>query len=106
MAGDHQPRITATARIRESVVYSPSLAPAASGRQNTLATALKEYGALRRTVYAAHYLSDPDDRRKISRQLNKGESLHALCRDPLYAHELAQLGPTGYRPLRVRDTLF
>lgn len=125
-------------------------------------------------------LSDPQYRRKISRQLNKGESLHALKRDLLYAHEgmvrarhleqqteqawcltlvtnavvtteyyglavesmravgrriddevlahispahseninffgaievdiegeLAQLGPTGYRPLRVRDTLF
>nr|WP_245718400.1 transposase [Nocardia miyunensis] len=135
-----------------------------------------------RTIYAAKYLSDPDYRRKISRQLNKGESLHALRRDLLYAHEgmirarhlesqteqawcltlatnaviawtaeyyglaveqmrregwriddevlahvspahseninffraievdidaeLAQLGPTGYRQLRVRDTLF
>lgn len=156
----------------------------ASGRQNALAAALKEYGALRRTIYAARYLSDPAYRRKISRQLNKGESLHALKRDLLYAHEgtvrarhlqqqqqteqawcltlvtnavvawtteyyglavnsmraagrridddvlahvspahseninffgsidvdiegeLAQLGPTGYRPLRVRGTLF
>jgi len=154
----------------------------ASGRQNALAAALKEYGALRRTIYAARYLSDPAYRRKISRQLNKGESLHALKRDLLYAHEgtvrarhleqqieqawcltlvtnavvawtteyyglavdsmraagrriddevlahispahseninffgsidvdidaeLAQLGPSGYRPLRVRDTLF
>jgi len=148
------------------------------GRQNALAAALKEYGALRRTIYAARYLSDPACGRKISRQLNKGESLHALKRDLLYAHEgtvrarhlqqqteqawcltlvtnavvawtteyyglavdsmraadrriddevlahispahseninffgsidaeLAQLGPTGYRPLRVRDTLF
>jgi TnpA family transposase len=46
----------------------------ASTRQNTLAAALKEYGALRRTIYAARYLSDPAYRRKISRQLNKGES--------------------------------
>lgn len=127
-------------------------------------------------------MSDPTYRRKIACQLNKGESLHALRRDLLYAHEgmirarhleaqteqawcltlatnaviawtteyyglavqqlrrggrsigeevlahispahseninffgaievdidaeLAQLGPTGYRPLRVRDTLF
>jgi TnpA family transposase len=36
----------------------------ASGRQNALAAALKEYGALRRTIYAARYLSDPDYRRK------------------------------------------
>ncbi|MFD3592591.1 Tn3 family transposase [Nocardia sp. NPDC058640] len=154
----------------------------ASTRQNALAAALKEYGAMRRTIYAARYLSDPDYRRKISRQLNKGESIHALKRDLIYAHEgafrarhleaqteqawcltlatnaviawtteyyglavdqmrregrridddvlshispahseninffgaievdidaeLAQLGPTGYRPLRIRDTLF
>lgn len=154
----------------------------ASNRQNSLAAALKEYGALRRTIYTARYLSDPAYRRKISRQLNKGESLHALKRDLLYAHEgtirarhleaqteqawcltlvtnavvtwtteyyglavasmrrsgrriddevlahispahseninffgsidvdidgeLAQLGPTGYRPLRIGDTLF
>ncbi|GAP61484.1 transposase for transposon Tn1546, partial [Arthrobacter sp. Hiyo1] len=154
----------------------------ASGRQNALAAALKEYGSARRTIYAARYLADPEYRRRISRQLNKGESLHALKRDLLYAHEgvirgrhleqqteqawcltlvtnsvvawtteyyglavesmrrsgrrideevlahispahseninffgaievdiegeLAQLGPTGYRPLRVRDTLF
>jgi len=59
----------------------------AAGRQNALAAALKEYGALRRTIYAARYLADPAYRRKISRQLNKGESLHALKRDLLYAHE-------------------
>ncbi|MDG3017226.1 Tn3 family transposase [Speluncibacter jeojiensis] len=59
----------------------------ASTRQNALAGALKEYGALRRTIYAARYLSDVAYRRKISRQLNKGESLHALKRDLLYAHE-------------------
>jgi len=59
----------------------------ASTRQNSLAAALKEYGALRRTIYAARYLSDPAYRRKIARQLNKGESLHALRRGLLYAHE-------------------
>lgn len=50
-------------------------------------------------------------------ELDKGESLHALKRDLLYAQEgdllgsidvdiegePAQLGPTGYRPSRVRD---
>ncbi|GAA0408731.1 hypothetical protein GCM10010160_41430 [Acrocarpospora corrugata] len=59
----------------------------AAGRQNALAAALKEYGTQRRTIYAARYLADPAYRRKISRQLNKGESLHALKRDLLYAHE-------------------
>jgi hypothetical protein len=32
-------------------------------------------------------LSDPAFRRKISRQLNKGESLHALRRDLHYAQQ-------------------
>jgi hypothetical protein len=46
---------------------------------------------LRRTIHAAQYLSDPAYRRKIARQLNKGESLHALRRDLHYA----QQGTTG-----------
>lgn len=71
----------------------------ASGRQNALAAALKEYGALRRTIYAARYLADPAYRRKISRQLNKGESLHALKRDLLYAHEApSEHGTWSSRP--------
>lgn len=49
----------------------------AASRRNTLVAALKEWGMLRRTVHTAKYLSDPAYRRKITRQLNKGESLHA-----------------------------
>jgi TnpA family transposase len=55
--------------------------------QATLAAALKEWGMLRRTIHTARYLSDPVYRRKISRQLNKGESLHALRRDLHYAQQ-------------------
>ncbi|MEV4246691.1 Tn3 family transposase [Streptosporangium canum] len=60
--------------------------PAAS-RQNTLAAALKEWGRMQRTVHAARHLSDLLYRRKISRQLNKGESLHTLRRDLHYARQ-------------------
>jgi hypothetical protein len=42
---------------------------------------------MRRTIHAARYLSDPVYRRKISRQLNKGEGLHALRRDLHYAQQ-------------------
>jgi TnpA family transposase len=59
----------------------------AAPRQNTLAAALREWGMLRRTIHTAKYLSDPAYRRKISRQLNKGESLHALRRDLHYAQQ-------------------
>ncbi len=58
----------------------------AFSRQNTMAAALKEYGPLRRTVYAARYLSSEAYRRRITRALNKGESVHALRRDLRYAH--------------------
>jgi TnpA family transposase len=54
---------------------------------NTLAAAIKEYGALRRTPYAARYLADETCRRRIARQLNKGENLHALRRSLAYAGE-------------------
>ncbi|WP_256255831.1 transposase [Actinomadura madurae] len=55
--------------------------------QNTLAAALKEWGMIKRTIHAARYLSDPLYRREISRQLNKGESLHALRRELHYAQQ-------------------
>ncbi len=57
----------------------------ASSRQNTLASALKEWGSVRRTISACRYVSDPTYRRKIGRQLTKGESLHALRRDLHFA---------------------
>ena len=57
----------------------------ASSRQNALAAALKEWGSIQRTIYACRYLSDETYRRKIGRQLNKGESLHALRRDLHFA---------------------
>ncbi len=56
-------------------------------QQNALTAAIKEYGALRRTVYAARYLADETYRRRITRQLNKGENLHALRRSLAYAGE-------------------
>ena len=56
-------------------------------QQNALASAIKEYGALRRTVYAARYLADETYQRRIGRQLNKGENLHALKRSLAYAGE-------------------
>lgn len=44
-------------------------------------------GAVRRTVYAARYLADETYRRRIARQLNRGENLHTLRRSLAYAAE-------------------
>src|SRR5450759_4050401 len=43
-------------------------------QQNALAAAIKEYGALRRTVYAARYLADETYRRRIARQLTRART--------------------------------
>ena len=59
----------------------------AGGRQNTLAKALVEYGRLVRTVFLLRYLADEELRRRIHRQLNKGENLHALRRRIFFAFE-------------------
>ena len=42
---------------------------------------------MRRTIHAAKYPWDPSYRRRIGRQLNKGESLHALPRGLHYAQQ-------------------
>jgi len=41
---------------------------------------------LRGPIHAAKYLWDPSYRRRLGRQLNKGESLHALRRGLFFAH--------------------
>ncbi len=59
----------------------------ASPRQNALAVALKEHGRLIKTLYALRYYGSEDYRRRIHRQLNKGESLHALRRFLFFGNE-------------------
>jgi len=59
----------------------------ASSRQNSLARALQEYGRLVRTIHLCRYVADEELRRRVRRQLNKGESLHALRRDLFFAHQ-------------------
>lgn len=59
----------------------------ASSRQNVLSRALHEYGRLVRTIYLCRYIANEELRRRVRRQLNKGESLHALRRDLFFAHQ-------------------
>ena len=56
-------------------------------RHNTLARALLEYGRAVRTLFIIRYLADPELQRRVHRQLNKGESLHALRRRLFYANQ-------------------
>ncbi len=84
-------------RVAASVAGGHSTAALVVGKlcsskrqQNVLTSAIKEYGTLRRTVYAARlgfFLSDENYRRRIGRQLNKGENIHSLKRALAYAGE-------------------
>ncbi|MFK4066605.1 hypothetical protein [Streptomyces sp. NPDC029674] len=48
-------------------------------RQNALAVPLKEYGAVRRIIYAAKYLPDPAYRRKIAWRRPEQQNEQAWC---------------------------
>ena len=50
----------------------------ASPRKSALARALQEYGRLIKTLHILRWYAQPADRRRITRQLNKGEALHDL----------------------------
>ena len=47
-------------------------------RQNNLMYVLLNYGQLEKTIFIGNYLLRPPLRKKVSRQLNKGEQLHNL----------------------------
>lgn len=55
-------------------------------RQNALARALQEYGRLVKTLFVLRYLQQPELRKRVGHQLNKGESLHALRETVHFAH--------------------
>lgn len=54
---------------------------------NRLLQALQEYGRLIKTLFILRYLNQEDYRRRINRQLNRGESIHALRRFLLFARQ-------------------
>lgn len=56
-------------------------------RQNQLTRAFQEYGRLEKTLFIVRYLASEEYRRRINRQLNKGERLHALRQFLLFANE-------------------
>ena len=56
-------------------------------QKNDLARALQEYGKIKKTEFILNYLMDNDFRRKIHRQLNKGEAIHSLRKFLFFANE-------------------
>lgn len=59
----------------------------AQQRRSGLAATLQDYGRLVKTEFLLRYLTQPDQRRSIHRQLNKQESTHALQDDIVYGND-------------------
>jgi TnpA family transposase len=117
-----EPRLKGTVRVRRILAWWDDLLRVAGSlklgwvtasllisklqaypRQNALTLALQEYGRLIKTLFILRYLEHEEYRRRINRQLNKGEALHAL-RDFLFfankgkvrrKHEEEQLHQAG-----------
>lgn len=56
-------------------------------RQHPLTRALQEYGRLIKTIHILRWYADETNRRRINRQLNKGEALHSLRSHLCYANQ-------------------
>ena len=86
---DHwDPLLRLGASIHEGAVL-PSLLLTklqAFPRQNALASALQEYGRLIKTLFILRYLQRPELRKRVGRQLNKGENLQGVRDMVLFAH--------------------
>lgn len=54
------------------------------GHSSTLATAIGELGRIIKTLYLLAYIDDEDYRRRILRQINRGEGRHALARSVFF----------------------
>jgi TnpA family transposase len=64
-------------------------------QQNALAVALQEYGRLVRTLHIMRWYAYPEERRRVLRQLNKGEALHDLRAALMIANKGTLRHPRG-----------
>lgn len=59
-------------------------------RQNGLALALREIGRVERTLFTLDWIDDPEQRRRATRELNKGEAENALKR-AIFFHRIGRI---------------
>lgn len=74
----HQGWVTASLIVQKLQAYP---------RQHSLTRALQEYGRLVKTIHILRWYVDTANRRRINRQLNKGEALHSLRSHLFYANQ-------------------
>ena len=70
-------------------------------RQNGLALALRELGRIERTIYMLKWYIDPNFRRHVTAELNKGEARNGLTRAVSF-HRLGEIRDKNYEDQRFR----
>ena len=70
-------------------------------RQNGLAVALRELGRIERTIFMLKWYIDPNFRRHVTAELNKGESRNALSRAVSF-NRLGEIRDKNYEDQRYR----
>lgn len=68
------------ASLKNSIAPAHVIIQRLAGRGDKVAKALGSLGRLIKTIYILRYISDPELRRKIHLQLNRGESRHSLAK--------------------------
>ena len=70
-------------------------------RQNGLAIALRELGRIERTIFMLKWYIDPNFRRHVTAELNKGEARNGLTRAVSF-HRLGEIRDKSYEDQRFR----
>ena len=70
-------------------------------RQNGLAIALRELGRIERTIFMLKWYIDPNFRRHVTAELNKGEARNGLTRAVSF-HRLGEIRDKNYEDQRFR----
>ena len=70
-------------------------------RQNGLAWALRELGRIEKTLFTLEWLQDPELRRRVNVELNKGEARNALAK-AVFFNRLGEVRDRSYEDQRYR----
>ena len=84
------------ASIRTGVVSASAMLERLGSypRANGLALALREIGRVERTLFTLDWIESPEQRRRATRELNKGEAENALKR-AIFFHRIGRIRDTG-----------
>ena len=94
-------RIVASLRAGTVTASLIMCQPAALPRQNGIAAALRELGRMERTLFTLDWIEDPELRRGIRHELNKGETRNSLAR-AVFIHRLGEIRDCTYEEQQHR----